>query len=779
MSGSGNGIIPKRGEEVRGSGRRELKKFVHVENQLYPDFVPTLDNCDREPIHRPGAVQGHGILIAIDRKKGKLVSASENMQELLDEPLESYQDLPLESWLPEELLKALELVTDDDRWETYNPLPVVIKERQFDLIGHEYQGHTFLELEPLDIASIENVNTFGAIQHIRNALKSCQSIEELAQAMAKQLKQVTGYDRVMVYRFSEDWHGEVLGEAKEEELEPFLGLHYPATDIPLPARQLFLMNRVRIIEDIHLENSPLYVNPDYTDALPLDLSYAQLRATSPIHIEYLSNMGVHATFTVAIVADQKLWGLFAHHHYGGAYFLPYETRKTCEILSIMFSKYLIPLRRQIEEEQSHEGREKEDALFGNMVHGTLLEMKEGLLDGNPTLLELCGASGVAVILNEDIYVRGETPGIEDVKAIRDWLQKNDHVEVYSTNALVEEMGRPHEFASEAAGLLSACISEVPNMFILWFKPPTVSTVMWGGDPNKAVKLEQQENQQEIRLSPRKSFAKWKEEVKDKSDSWYEFEIDMAWRVREKLLRMEVERIGQEVIEKNRTLRLLNQELEQLIYIASHDLQEPLKTISNYIALIEEEGQKVLSEDLQIYMGRVRRSSDRMKVLIKDLLDYSRIGRSESLKEVSLNQTLIDIQEDMGPLLDETGADLAITDLPTIKGNPVELKRLFQNLISNALKFRSPDRSVKISIDAEPHEPGWMFSISDNGIGIAQDDLDKIFFLFQRLHSQKEYEGTGIGLAQCKKIVEVYGGEIHVSSEPGVGTTFHFTLKDYK
>ena len=219
----------------------------------------------------------------------------------------------------------------------------------------------------------------------------------------------------------------------------------------------------------------------------------------------------------------------------------------------------------------------------------------------------------------------------------------------------------------------------------------------------------------------------------------------------------------------------NKELEQFAYVASHDLQEPLRTISGFVDLLEQEYKGKLSSNGDIYLNYLSQASDRMKILIKDLLDYSRIGREKAAMPVDCDDLLEEVVADLGKSIRESEARISFADLPALYAYPTELKLLFQNLIANAIKFRHPQRKPVITITAGQETHAWKFVVADNGIGIEKQNLDRIFIIFQRLHNRSQYEGSGIGLAHCKKIVELHGGAIRAESEPGIGSRFVFTI----
>ncbi|MES1198052.1 MAG: ATP-binding protein [Chitinophagaceae bacterium] len=228
--------------------------------------------------------------------------------------------------------------------------------------------------------------------------------------------------------------------------------------------------------------------------------------------------------------------------------------------------------------------------------------------------------------------------------------------------------------------------------------------------------------------------------------------------------------------KNKELEEKNKELEQFAYVASHDLQEPLRTTSSFVELLQQQYKGKLDEKADKYLSYITQSSGRMEVLIKDLLDYSRIGQNKELQKIDCNKILQDVLEDLGTAIQETQANIKGDPLPVIWANPTEIKQLFQNLIANAIKFRKKDVNPEIRIFAQDLKGYWEFSCADNGIGISDEHRERIFVIFQRLHTRNEYEGSGIGLAHCKKIVELHGGKIWLKSVLGGGSTFYFTLQ---
>ena len=246
----------------------------------------------------------------------------------------------------------------------------------------------------------------------------------------------------------------------------------------------------------------------------------------------------------------------------------------------------------------------------------------------------------------------------------------------------------------------------------------------------------------------------------------------------RILENMIEEKTRELYYKNENIHSQNLEMMQYLYIASHDLQEPLRTISSLVEALKFELRDVaLSEDANIYMGGIGTLVERMGTIIKDLLDYSRLGREKTLQKIDCQDIVKNVLEDLNTTIEAANAEIKIGKLPVLIAFPTELKLLFQNLIGNAIKYRKANIAPVIQIAAERAHTGWEFTISDNGIGIEEKYKDKIFMIFQRLHTRNKYEGNGIGLAHCKKIAELHGGKIWVESTIGAGSKFYFYIPD--
>jgi len=241
--------------------------------------------------------------------------------------------------------------------------------------------------------------------------------------------------------------------------------------------------------------------------------------------------------------------------------------------------------------------------------------------------------------------------------------------------------------------------------------------------------------------------------------------------------VELRRLNEQATEANKQLEHKNKELEQFAYVASHDLQEPLRTISSFVSLLQQQYKGRFDERADKYMNFITGATDRMKTLINDLLEYSRIGRQKEFTQIDCNELVREVVSDLQLAIKEAGAEVSWEQLPVITAYRTEMKQIIQNLITNAIKFRKKDTPPQIMIYAIRKEEHWQFSVKDNGIGIDPKHSERIFVIFQRLHTRSEYEGSGIGLSNCRKIAELHGGKIWVESKPGEGSNFSFTIKE--
>lgn len=474
-----------------------------------------------------------------------------------------------------------------------DPLLRVLPDRPIDASVHLSGGSLVIEVEDADLADRHVVNPLACVQEMIDGLGDTPDLQTYCQLAAERVRSVAGYDRVMVYRFMPDDTGWVFAEARREDITPFLDLRYPASDIPKQARALYLTNWLRLITQVDYTPAPLLPTVNPRSGRPLDMSQATLRDVSPIHREYLRNMGVDASMSISIVSEGKLWGLIACHHYSPRR-LPRHLRGVCELFGSMFSLQLeVRLRAEQLEARllSREALSKiMQALAAEDDYGAgLVAQKQPLLDyvaaGGLALRVGQTRGGVAIRVNSGIAVLGDTPDDDQIGALTDWLTTcmGDFKGVYATDRLGEEYPPAKAYAGIASGLLAVSVSREPRDFVLWFRPEVVETVRWGGDPNKPVEV----GPNGIRLTPRKSFEAWAETVRGRSTPWLASENDAAFDLRVALLEVVLRRIDAAARE-----RLRAWEQEQLLM---SELDHRVKnTLASIQAMISQTSRSALS-----------------------------------------------------------------------------------------------------------------------------------------------------------------------------------------
>ena len=749
-----------------------------------------LTNCDREPIHTPNLIQPYGVLLAVSLAEYRILQVSLNTAEILGIEPEKLLNKPLQFLLGEKQVKKIEGCLAEN---FHNPIPLKIeKDREilhFNGIVRCREEIITIELELAHFDPIRDFFDFyKLVKSPVDRLQNTKTLEQLSEAIACEVKKITGFDRVMVYRFNAEGVGTVIAEAANEELKPYLGLHYPATDIPRQAKHLFTLKSLRMIPDVAYE--PVGITPELnplTNEL-LDMSMTGLRSVSPFHIEYLNNMGVGATLVVSLVKNKQLWGLISCHH-NTPKKISDEVRTICEFLGQIASLELAA--KESERDLGYKIKLKSiQSQFIDAI-STTEDLKTSLAANPQNLLDLVGAKGVALSFDREIVTIGNTPDKKFIEAMLRWLSTQfDEDVVYETNSLGQAYPAAEEHQAYASGLLALLISRVEKTFIIWFRPEVIQTINWAGNPHQPVDRDEEGT---LLMSPRTSFSLWKETVEGTSLPWKSCEIEAAIELRSSIISI-VLRKADELAQINQELARSNIELDAFAYIASHDLKEPLRGIYNYSGFLIEDYGEILDESGIEKLNTLMRLTHRMEDLINSLLRYSRLGRAElQLRSSDLNDLVKGVLDVIKVSARDNKVKFEIPrPLPSVMCDRTQVNELFTNLISNGIKYNQKEQKIIEIGYLDPDDPiaiakmseypdntpaKTIFYVKDNGIGIQKRHLEKIFLIFKRLHGQNKYGGgTGAGLTIAKKIVERHGGEIWVKSIVKQGTTFYFTLQ---
>ena len=735
---------------------------------LESGYRTDIHTCDEEPIHLISHIQSHGYLICVSKETYNIEYVSENIIHLFKlKDLLGKNIAVIDNEIGNKLLTdLLNVQFRSENVGTYNPYQVELNDKHYNIISHFYQNHAILEFEPAasEVESKLTQKTLGEI--MIKLMPSSGSLNELMQDAAKYIKELLSFDRVMVYQFHEDWHGHVIAEAREESLEPYLGLHYPASDIPKQARELYKKNLTRLISDVDSNAVPVLSHKKE----PLDMTLSQLRSVSPMHIEYMKNMGVKASYSISLLKDNELWGLISCHHYQPK-FIDYEKRKSSEIISQYLSTII-----SVKLEHQNDVYFKNNIEIINVLDEQMRrdwDIAQGLTAHETNVVDLFDGNCAALVYDRKITTVGNCPSDDKIRAIVDWIHRNQSMKkVYKTTNISKHIPEATADCKICSGVMAFAISHEMKEYILFFKPEKIENVDWAGEKAKEQTIEADGS---IRFSPRKSFDKWTEEVKYTSEPWKDWEVKAAMDLLEKIASI-VQLKSNEIRRLNDRLNIAYQELDTFSYTLSHDLKTPLNTIRGYIELYLEEINESVEENP--LFSKVVSSIQLMENMISSILKYSKLSREElELKEVNLYDIVEDVTEQVSIGKKFSAFENTLPESITVKGNDTMLFQVFLNLIDNAVKYSSSKKDAFVKIYEKSNNENVIIYIEDNGIGMEPQYHDSIFNLFSRIPATEKIEGTGVGLAITKRIMDKHKADIDVTSKYGEGTVFKLTFNN--
>ncbi|MCC2632402.1 MAG: histidine kinase [Ramlibacter sp.] len=713
--------------------------------------LPDLAQCADEPIRVPGAIQPHGRMAVLHAHDGRLLAHSANWPGAAA-VADALRALPVD---PARLQSG-----DAPAWIGTIP----IDGRNWDVGAHRQGDAVVVEYEPAGPAASMHAPIYSVARELLPRLQQADSVARLCEVVAREMKRLTGYGRCLIYRFDADGHGEVLAERIDPGYQSYAGHRFPASDIPQQARALYRINHIRVIPDANYDPVPLVPAEDAMDAGALDLGFAALRSVSPVHLEYMRNMGTLASMSVSIVARGRLWGLVSCHNHEAKH-LPFQTRVACEHLGRLLSMQIQAQEDNADVAQRLALHQRVLRLVAMMAEtdGTLQQ----LVAPDHLLHELTDAAGAAVVLNDSCWTIGQTPGQDAVRKLAHWVVERGQ-DLFSTDRLPEVYPGGAALLPDCAGVLAVSISQVHRHVVLWFRPELVQTIRWAGDPRKTVPSHG-------RIHPRRSFESWNERVRGRSAPWLVAQHAAVLELRQALLALVLRR-AEEMAGHAVELGRVNKELEAFSYTVSHDLRAPMRHIAGYVDLVVEDNPQ-LDERAQRYLKHVKGAASYAGQLVDALLDFSRLGRA------GLKPSWVET----APLVEDLIAEIRQHEpgrriewdlqapLPRVWADPLLLQVALRNLLSNAAKYTRNRETATVRITAVGGPEGAGLEIQDNGVGFPMKYVGKLFGVFQRLHRTEDFDGTGIGLANVKRIVERHGGTVWARGEPDRGATFGFML----
>ena len=723
--------------------------------------------CAQEPIHIPGAIQPHGCLLAIEESTWQVLQTSANSADWLGVAPDQLIGRPLGDTLPREpaeaLLRMLQAAPGAE------PAVLTFAGRALDVALQRHDGVVLAEFTATASASGTERAESGVGRALEQ-LAACRELPEFAGVLAQAVRTLTGFDRVVTYRFDTDGHGEVVTESKVDELPPYLGLHFPESDIPAQARELYRRHWIRSIPHARYLPVPLVpaLRPD--SGLPLDLGPATLRSVSPVHLEYMENMGVQASMSMSLVVGGRLWGLVSAGHRMPRE-LPLSLRRACETIGRVASLQIGALEA-IDLQQRRDAKAQPLRLLVERLHVGSGELLESLASEPDAVLQLAGAHGFVTLVGEKVLGAGVRPPLLDTLRLAQWLHDRAVPSgVFHSRQLGIDEPQWTSLQSTASGLLAFVMPVAARGCVMWFRGEQPLSVSWGGDPHKTVDAEGDAGP--ARLHPRKSFALWKEVVRGRAEPWDGAAIEAAIDLRRSAVEVD---LGHQVARERAAVRAR----DDVVAVVSHDLRTPMSVVVMQAEIIQRllgNGQPDATQRLLTAAQTIQRAGRRMASQLNELLDLAKIeaGRfavaPQRLRAIDLVQEARDL---LGALAQARDIALVVTraDDVGVRADAERIFQVFSNLIGNAIKVSPVGARIEIAAEQRGHV--CEFSIADSGPGIAADQLAQIFERYWQL-KPTDVGGAGLGLYIAKGIVEAHGGTIRAESVVGQGTRFVFGI----
>ena len=707
------------------------------------DLGALLTSCDREPIHIPEAIQPHGMLVVYELASGEIVGQAGDLGTLETSNTDDLAQL---------LGESLDAVADRIPPSGPTSLGVVAFEGEvFDVVVHRSGTYLVLEFER-SASMMSAAASLGMARDFASRLDAAQNFTEACECAAEAVHVLSGYERVMVYRFLPDDSGAVIAEARRPGLASLLNHRFPESDIPKQARALYARNHVRVIPNSAYTPAPIEWAPGNAPGQPLDMSDCHLRSVSPIHLQYLKNMGVTASASISIMVGGRLWGLIACHH-GAVRHLDFVEREMCRHVGQLIGNHIAARERSAAQaEIARLAQSREEAL---RILGPTFGSIEGSVSRHlADLVRAIPSDGIAVCLEGRIEQFGSTPPPAALRALLPRMTPPEEREVFATHRLSALFPEAADFATVASGALSIVVRGAPEFSITWFRAEQVETVNWAGNPHKSV------DEVTGTLTPRESFALWGETVREQAREWSRAEIDAAVRLRAEVVELLDK---QELRRLNTQLRQALTDREQLIAHKDllmrevhHRVQNSLQLVNSMLYLQER------SSGSDEVRGQFELARQRLTAVA---MVHRRLWRTDKIGDVRLDTFMAELVDELASIWDPRWREAITQEVAPVTmstDKSILLGLIVTELLTNAVKYAYAGKPGPILIEGRQGNDGKLrLIVADRGAGLASDEPRQSF---------------GSHLVQT--LVSQLGGTLErADNDPGLRLILTFPLED--
>jgi two-component system, chemotaxis family, sensor kinase Cph1 len=699
--------------------------------------APDLGTCDQEPIRTPGAIQPHGVMLILDLDGLNVLRVAGDVEERLG--IDRWQNRTLSALIGDALNAKVAAFLEAGAVGGFVGQLRTVTGEVLDLTAHRSPPYMIVELEAASKENLPASLVLGRIAAAASRLEQTTSLITLTERAASEFRALTGFDRVMIYRFLDENAGQVLAEDRRVGLPSFLNHHFPASDIPSQARALYLRNLVRVIPDVSYR--PVALRPVWTDPVPLDMSDCSLRSVSPIHLSYLRNMGVQASASFSIVTDGKLWGLVACHNETPR-FLTHDVRAACLLLVGSLSRQI----KAKEESESYRQRIRLRSFEDGIVTVLAREgsPEETMSRHLPEIGRMMGGDGLALLRGSALVIDGICPAESEVRGFAHWLLTRSGGPIFSTDNLEALYPPAVDFRGSGSGVLSITLSAEEPWLLMWFRAEKVETIKWAGDPHQLAKSDPSEP-----LTPRASFEEWAEIVRGRARRWSLAEAEAATRLRTALLDVKqnqrVHALNRQLTKTLQDKDFILQQKEFLLSEVNHRVQNSLQIVSSFLAM---QAKSSDNPELHAALEEARRRMSAVALVHRRLYGGDRVDVVNAAHYVE--ELCADTFSFMGQ---DWAQHLALNLAPVLVSTDraVTLGLVLTELMINSNKYAYGGAAGPIEIELNEQRGELYMIVSDRGRG-------------------KEGSRSGFGSRIVESLIKQMGGRLTCGdNHPGVRT----------